>query len=493
VIVQTFAPVPAADRRLLLNNQREGTGSIKYFCVLLAASTLSANARTETIAPWLPLSSASMQHPEPVHTTLPIQTHIAPDGAIFAEVDVTHHNLAHAALARFNADGSFAWMHEVAGSTPAGFAFLDGGHVVTAATSLLTLNAINVRVYDTATGALTWVREATGGRFAFDERNDTKQVAVDANGNVMVLSNDGGDYVVIRHTADGTALPSWRARIDNANNVRASGIVAMPDGGAIVTGGGAIWGGGFVTVRFDAQGDVVFTDVELGGKNSLGNPLGPDYIAVNADGNVMLAGTLETQGGTGHAQVWKLDPSGARLWTQLLPNPGGTLSTPPSVGAFLLAPNGDALVLSKFVGSYRLVRLAAANGAVIWDAAASGGSPSTLAQAENGRILAGGYVLIGGGQVRARAVEFDATGAKCRIMEDIKPYLKLKANGSAAGWSVLTSNPLVAGVGSDAQMRRYNADGPCTEKLFGDGFEAFGSLQPADQTQPIMPVAHDQQ
>jgi len=42
-------------------------------------------------------------------------------------------------------------------------------------------------------------------------------------------------------------------------------------------------------------------------------------------------------------------------------------------------------------------------------------------------------------------------------------------------------------------MRRYNADGPCTEKLFGDGFEAFGSLQPADQTQPIMPVAHDQQ
>lgn len=443
---------------------REWAGRM-VFGVLLAIGAPTADAQ------WQPQWSTPWQHPEPFHSASPLRVSMAADGATFAGVDATHHSTAHVALVRFNPDGSFAWTREREAFSLAGIAFVGADRVAIAGDGGAVL-PVYVRLYDAATGDVVWDREAGGGEAAVDARHDTQQLVVDANGNLMVLASDNGDFVVIRFDADGNALPTWRRTIDAEQDVHANGIVALPDGGAIVTGEGRTLGGGYVTVRFDAQGGEVFTDVDLGG---IANPLGPSYLALDADGNAVVAAAPESSGGVPRAQVWKLSQNGKRLWTKMLPNSGSPTSGM-SVGGFMLAANGDTLIVADAPGAtFRLVRLAAATGDVVWDVnALAGGSPSTLGLAPNGRVLIGGYAFSGsGGQVSGRIAEFDASGEPCRIAEDLDMFSAVEAGASAAGWSVLGSTHFIQGVGSDAFVRQYDADGTCTltDRLFVDGFD----------------------
>jgi outer membrane protein assembly factor BamB len=437
----------------------------KSIALLMAAAASAANAQ------WQPQWSTAWQHPETFHSATPLRVCVGADGATFAAVNVVHHSLNHVALVRFNADGSFAWTQEHVATSLAGIAFVGKGQVAIAGDGGTANSPVYVRLYDAATGDLVWSREAGGGRTRVDDRFETPQLVVDAFGNLMVLASDHGDYVVIRFDADGNALPTWRRTIDLDSDVLATAIVPLPDGGAVISGRGRVLGGGNVTVRLDAQGNEIFTDIEIVGPF----PYGPAYLGVDSGGNAYVAAAQETPNGVPRAQVWKLSPNGARLWTTIVPNPGGPTSNM-SIGGFAMATNGDALIEADAgAGSlFRLVRLDGATGSVVSDFKAPiGGTPSTLALATNGRVLVGGDGPVGGGHVLGAIAEFDAGGEPCRVATDINLASSVNAVAGSSGWSVIGVTTFVPGVGNDALAIHFDSDGACTltDRVFSDGFE----------------------
>ena len=438
----------------------------------LTALTALLCARS-VAAQWQPQWVGVWQYDEPIRAVLPVGVRVAADGSVFAAIDVTHHSQAHATLARFNGDGSFAWTREHEVWTFAGLELLGGGRVALVGESNTAGPPVFVRVYDGASGDLVWQRESTSGRLQFDERYDTHTLAIGANGDLLVRASDGGDYVVIRTDADGNALPDWRWA-SGGEEVMANEIVALPGGGAIVSGQGDFLGGGYVTVRFDAQGNTVFNDIELG---EIGNPLGPSRVRVDANGEFIIAAAPESMFGEPLAQVWKLAADGTRLWTRVLPNPKGDLASL-QVGDLALTAEGDVLIAAFSVSDqrFRLVRLDGATGDVLLDSSAEvSGTPTTLATAPNGRVLVGGYDFIdSSGHVGARMVEFDADGMPCRSSMDLAMFSRIAATAGAEGWSVLGASAFVPNVGNDAVVRRYDANGPCdgADAIFADGFEA---------------------
>ncbi len=450
-------------------------GNSRLVLQIVVALALTIAAST-TQAQWLPQWSTIWQLPEPFHGVAPLRVRVATDGAVFAAGGATSDGLSYVALSRFNPDGSFAWTREGTGYLVGGMALMDGDRVAITGRSDGVAANIYIRVYDTLTGDLAWQRDAVVGYTFADDRFDTEQLAIDMSGNLMVVATDDQDYVVIRFDANGNVLPTWRHAIGPSDGVQTYGIVGFPDGGAVVSGQGGFTHGGYITVRFDSQGNVVFTDIDLGG---IANPLGPSFVALGADGNIVVASSPEGPS-VPRAQVWKLSPTGARLWTKVLPDPDPWFSSMVTQ-ELLLAANGDPLIsVLAPTGSLRLVRLAAASGEVLWDVRAPiDVYPRDMALATNGRVLIGGYgVIAGDPNTYSRIVEFDANGDPCRIVAPDDPGYFVEVGGGSAGWRVLDTKPSVTGIGFDTLMSHYDADGPCTlsDQIFTDNFD--GAILP---------------
>ena len=75
----------------------------------LAAAFL-ALAASAARAEWQPQWSATWQHPESFHLAAPLRVRVANTGETFAAVGVTHHQVGHVALVKFDAAGNFAWI-----------------------------------------------------------------------------------------------------------------------------------------------------------------------------------------------------------------------------------------------------------------------------------------------------------------------------------------------------------------------------------------------
>ncbi|HJU39546.1 MAG TPA: hypothetical protein VJ724_08225, partial [Tahibacter sp.] len=304
-------------------------------------------------AQWLPQWASVWQHPEPFHGAGVRRVRVTGDGATFVAVDVTHHSRAHAALVRFDADGTFAWLREHEALDVAAIEPMPGGRIALVATGATAGATIDLRVYDGASGELAWSRGSDAARLRFDERHETRHLAIDAAGNVLVVGSDGGDFVVLRWASNGDALPTWRYATGDAAIV-ASAVLALPDGGAIVSGQGDSIDGGYRTVRFDAAGAMRFDDTEPG---DIGNPLGPSYLAATPDGGFLVVAAPESTFGVPEATVWKLAADGARAWKTTLPNPNAPSSF--DVGGFAATSDGDALVVGESVtdSRFRLMRV----------------------------------------------------------------------------------------------------------------------------------------
>jgi PQQ-like domain len=439
---------------------------LRFAAVLAAALALPAQAQ------WTPQWTSAWQHPEAFRAAGVQRLRVAADGATFAAIDVTHHGRSHDALARFNADGTFAWLREHESLGVASLELLPGGRIALIATSATPGARIDVRVYDTATGDLAWSRGPNTAQLHFDERDETRHLALDPAGNLLIAGSDGADFVVLRYAPNGDALPAWRADV-GVSNVRATSIFALPDGGAIVSGPGDTLDGGFRTVRFDAAGAVAFDDTEPG---DIGNPLGPSYLAPTADGGFLVAAAPESNFGVPEATVWKLAADGTRQWTTVLPNPSPSPGMGLDVRGLVATPDGDALVVvdTAFSAGFRLLRLRGSDGRVMLQAqSATAGHPTTFALAPNGRVLVGGYVFSGAsGTVTARIAEFNARGAPCRAATDLAMMSAVAAISADGRWTIGGASMFVQGFGSDALLRRYDADGACTDAIFGGGFEA---------------------
>lgn len=435
-----------------------------------------ALSASPAVARWLPEWIGIWTYDEPVRRVTPVGLRVAGDGGLFGIADVIHHNRSHATLLHFGSGGDFAWAREFTVDGEAGIALLPGervalvGQTVGAGSAL----AVTVRVYDAANGDLIWERQTGPGRIGTGNSN-RRHVAVGANGDLLVRAYGGDrEVIVFRYDAAGNALAEWRAVVADTDAISGLGeIVALPDGGAAVTSDGTAADGqkGLITVRFDATGRVVFSDIEFG---EAGVAQGLTYLVAHADGTVVVAAAPESPFGETQSQVWKLAADGRRLWTRVLPDasPGSN-----AISALAPAADGDVLVVMADFGSdksFHLLRLDGASGAVVWNVDPPiGFSPSTLGVAANGRVLVGGFALAGVGRVTSRVVEFDAGGRPCRRSEDLAMFGTVAAAASPDGWTVLGPSENL----NDAVVRRYDADGACTESdaVFADGFETVAA------------------
>lgn len=445
---------------------KPGIGSILFLCVPCACAT--------AFAQWTPIWTGVGEHPHPPPVRMsPVNLRIAPDGSVFAGIDSTYQNAAHAGLVRFDNNGAFAWLNERKEFTVAGASveLLSSGRVAMIGETFLGDDpAVFVRVVDGASGELVWQRESAAGRLWLDERHDTRQVAETPDGNLMVRLAQGGDFVVLRIAGDGTLLPEWRWT-SGLESVFTSDIAATPDGGAVVAGYGGLQEG-FRTVRFDANGGVIFDDVELG---KIGNPLGPARVRIDTEGAAIVVASPETLHGVPGAMAWKIDPAGKRVWTVELSDQSSTTTTFAN-GSVALAPDGDALVVAHTVPDprMRVIRLDGETGAVAlnYESEVMASNTLMLALAGNGRVLVGGYAHIpgGGGLVTSRLVEFAADGRPCRSIEGTAPGATQDAEWHVDGWYVFGVE-----IGTGLYVRKYDATGSCDtgadDLIFANGFE----------------------
>lgn len=428
-------------------------------------------------AQWLP--QWSTPQPDSIEPAQPIDVQIAPDGTLFAAAAFNRSNQQHAALLRVENDGRMAWMRDTgAVRTTGGIERLASGRIALLGEPWSD-GRIFVRVHDEGGGEALWERRSSLGRSLNFGRYDQSLAVETPAGDLLVRigDQDSGDYVVLRYTAAGEELPVWRWQA--GPDAWTGGDIAAPaDGGAVVTGRGHGIGGGYLSVRFDADGVALFDDLEAGDS---GSALGPAYVEVDAEGGIVLAGTPEDDVmGVPETTVWKLSASGGRLWKTVI---GVTdeFRLGHDLLRFRLAANGDALLVidgdeSASIGTYRLVRLHGDDGRILWQrgfwfsVGVGQFPPHALAEAPNGRILLANYVDTEHSQY-ARLLEFTGEGEPCRRRDDDSLYYFGAAIGSEQGWSV-------AAVGPDGVVaQRYDATGPCDapDRIFLDGFDGAGA------------------
>jgi hypothetical protein len=427
-------------------------------------------------AQWQPEWTGVGEHPQPPPVRMsPVNVRVAGNGAVFAGIESTYQNAAHAGALRFESNGTFDWLDERDGQavTTAGIERLSSGRIAIVGESFIGNDrSVFVRVIDGDTGEPVWERESTLGRLLFDGREAARPMAESPDGDLMVRLADGGDYVVWRIDAVGNQLPEWRWSSSEQSAI-ASEIVATADHGAVVAGyalaPGFHEGGGYYTVRFDADGNVVFTDFE-GGK--LHSPLGGARVGVDSGGNAVVVASPEslTGGGTPAAMAWKVDPAGKRLWTVELSDQS-SFATTFANGPIALTPDDDVLVAvsDHRVDGVRVIRLNGEDGSVAWnhESKVEVSPVLTLALAANGRVLVGGY-RGSGSDYTAGMVEFAADGQPCRSVEGAPPSMVIAAEWALDGWYVLGTD-----IDAGLNVRRYDATGPCagSDLIFADGFD----------------------
>lgn len=430
----------------------------------------------EVSAQWVPRWIGVWQHPETFSSASATGIRVDVDGSVFALVDTTHHSQAHATLMRFERDGRFAWLREGAGDlSPLGIELLDGGGVAVA-------SGAQVDEYDRSSGERIRHCEWSGVSSGVDSRYETRPLAQSAQGDLLFAaalgeSSNGGDFVVLRCDHAGGALPAWRWPFAGFRAV--TGIVAFPDGGAAITGAGRPDGraaGAYYTVRFDADGRVLFADSEPG---DLGSPDGPVRMLADAKGSLLLVATPENSSGNLGAMAWKILPDGRRAWTLRIGDVLGSTGTLMAEG-FAIAPEGDAVVaVTNSASALRVLRIGGADGTVLWRTEVPAKMTTTgLALAANGRILVSGFYRSDdpSGALFMRLVELGPDGQLRRTQDDRNMQSASRVASGCAGWYVLGSGLYDPATGSDAVVKQYDAgfDDLCPREapIFADGFDA---------------------
>ena len=430
--------------------------------LLLSCCLAAVPARAQ----WAPAWIGDWQYePDPRHVT-PAGVRITAEGRIFTLLETVHDGQGHAAVARFDEGGAFAWLRERPGSFRMDARLMHDSRIAV----VDQFGDVRVRVYD-AEGAIAWEDHSQAGLLAAGPR----RLAIGADGGLLIPAIDGDDFIVIRYTADGLALPAWRWS-PGPESLQVDDIVATSDGGAVIGGAGDPLTGGVLVVRFDATGRMVFNDRESGdhgttlGFSSLVN------LEVDGGGDVIAASALENAMGVAQAQLWKIGADGTRKWTRALERPGDPLDRV-MIGGFALAADGDALLVTDFgdYGPLRLLRADSATGDTLQVGVAPiEGMPTGLAQAPNGRLLVTGFGFIDSqGQSGARIAEFDADLRACRVADLGDAYGSVVAAGSAHGWT-LAAGGHFHDVSNEARVLRFDADGSCdaADLILADGFDA---------------------
>lgn len=429
------------------------------FAVLLLAASLPA--RAEWLPHWMGVWEGEMGSP--------VDLRVAADGAVWANLHVSRLRAsAFTSIVRFEPDGSFGWVYEYE-TSPLGMLALADGRVALAGIR----ETMTARVLDGSTGVLLHTCEWDDAEARYDSTELTHALAQASDGTLFMRAHvrDGNEVIVLRCSAEGQVLPQWRGA-PGGNYARADDIIAMPDGGAVVAGRGD-GGEGYFVMRFDAAGEVLFVDNELG---ETGWPLGWAHVEVDAAGALLVATSPESTRGLAYVLAWKLDADGQRVWTRSFDPPEVTNF---ELEAVALAPDGDLVLAAKpSIEAPRVIRIDGSDGSVQWNTPSPVPMrPTGIAATVDGRVLVGGYEDVpgGSGHVTSRFVEFAGNGQPCRQRIDLGMSAWLRVAASAHGWSVLgLGNGSIGGV-AGSTVHRYEADSPCdlsTDAIFVDGFDA---------------------
>lgn len=438
---------------------------VRKILILICLSSPAAQAD----APWLPQWMAIWEPPSAVIVAEPHVVRVAADGSSFVALE-TFDGDSRSAIARFDANGKLAWIRNGPRLEFAALEFTGTERIAL----LGQAKNIVLRIFDTTTGNLIWARESSAGNLWID-RAETKRLAIAPNGDFLIRASDGADFIVVRFDANGNPLPEWRLPL-GGKFARASEIVALPDGGAIVTGGGDSIGGGYVTVRFDAQGVVQFSDRELG---DLGNPLGPSRVVMDEAGNFLIAASPESFFGAPMAQVWKISADGHRQWTRRLPDPTDDRFGV-QLGGMILAgtdSGGDIWIAATDTDErLKLLRLDGETGVVETQSRSiARGMPVNIARMPNQRVLIIGNDMSPWPENRSRGqvAEFDGNGQPCRAIINHPALIAISVDRSDHGWTLLGNGRWGSDLQGDIVALRYDATGPCdpADTLFSNGFE----------------------
>jgi uncharacterized delta-60 repeat protein len=261
-------------------------------------------------------------------------------------------------IAKYNPGGTLAWV------TSAGGGNFDVGHAVAILSEeideiIVESIVVTGRFQDTATfgagednetlltsagsrdifvakynqdGTLAWATRAGGS--SFDEGNS---VSTAPNGSILVsgsflgttafdgttLTSAGSvDIFVAKYNPDGTLL--WATKAGGATEDRGTGVAALDDGGALVSGYFSASDGSYdvLVAKYNAAGTPAWV-TEAGGTDSnamaysiAALPDGSALVTGSFDGTATFDGTALTSDGSLDVFVAQYDPDGTLIWAK---------------------------------------------------------------------------------------------------------------------------------------------------------------------------------
>ncbi|MBK7403658.1 MAG: hypothetical protein IPJ41_03230 [Phycisphaerales bacterium] len=204
----------------------------------------------------------------------------------------------------------------------------------------------------------------------------------------MAVTSDGNFLVA---AWDAAGAPLWTRELDIVAGQYdgVTGIGADSAGNTVVVGPVGSGFGGYQTVMLDPAGDVVWSDNEFG---SFGNTLGPAFIAIDSNDEIVVTGVPESTCGLHHTSTWRLSPDGTRLWTRSFPPKACDTAL---AAGMTLDDNGNAVVLCQSMisgesGSFNFCTLKYdSDGNQLWQKTLAGSGvdlPSAVAADRAGNI-----------------------------------------------------------------------------------------------------------
>ena len=169
-----------------------------------------------------------------------------------------------------------------------------------------------------------WVAKYNNG--IANGNHQALKMALDSSGNIYVLgvsanANTNTGYVVVKYTPSGSQL--WAARYDSTNFPTAS-----PTGFALDSGNNVLVTGSAVTVKYDANGNLLWTE-----------PYSGQAIVADPGQNIYITGA------SNNFTTIKLNPTGSNLWSQTrtyqgLPNLSQAMAVDSSSNVYVAGMEG---------------------------------------------------------------------------------------------------------------------------------------------------------
>jgi len=297
-----------------------------------------------------------------------------------------------------------------------------------------------------------WVSEVTPeGQTAwlnvYNVSGGVSDVAITPNGSIVVVGNFGSSNSsvwVMKLNGGGRVL--WARKYSVEGYVNASSVAVESDGSIILVGRAwvkASLGSGLWVMKLKSNGDVEWSRVydERGSD-------GGYAVAVDANGNIVVAGTTDSFG-SGYEDVWvlKLRGNGTVVWQKVY---GG--SSNDEARGVALEKNGDIVVVGRTwsfganITDGWILRLTP-KGNVEWEKAYGGNGYNafrSVATAPNGYVYVVGYVKNLSGEEYAWLLKLDPDGRTA--------WQGLFGNGSDVANDVAVDQGAVAVVGTSFDM-----------------------------------------